>query len=83
MGKLSVQTRDAWNEWLCSIDLGAIEFKNLMCLEHATWIFFMLKEAADTPELFPKGKSASLQHFEMLIANAAKEELHYRENELK
>lgn len=35
-------------------------------------VWFHLKYAADTPEVFPKGKWATLQHMEELIATAMK-----------
>lgn len=37
-------------------------------------IWFRLKYAEDSPELFPKGKWATLQHFESLIELAVKSE---------
>jgi hypothetical protein len=42
------------------------------------WLIALLKEEVDTPELFPKGKWATLQRMEDLLVVAAKEEIAMR-----
>ena len=39
------------------------------------WLVALLKEETDTPELFPKGKWATIQRMEVLLALAAKTEI--------
>jgi len=39
------------------------------------WLIALLKECYDTPELFPHGKWATIQHMEALLSEAARAEL--------
>jgi hypothetical protein len=43
------------------------------------WLIALLKEEPDTPELFPKGKWATIQRMQDLLAIAAREEIAQRE----
>ena len=61
VGKLSYETKQAWG-----ID------RTYLLPEVASWLFFRLREMPDSPELFPKGKWASIQFLEGLIVEQAK-----------
>lgn len=70
IGALSYETRKAFEEafgWE-NYDADRTWFDFDQCC--AFW--FRLKYAADDPELFPKGKWATLQRFEELIEQAMK-----------
>lgn len=72
IGDISYATRKAWaqlsyeREW-DDLDEGG---KTWLTLEHACKLFFLLRAHPDSPEVFPKGKWASLQVLETIIDQA-------------
>jgi hypothetical protein len=66
--QLSAETQHAISEALeeSGWDVG----KSWIDLPTCAAIFFLLKYSPDDPELFPKGKWATLQRLEVLIENA-------------
>jgi hypothetical protein len=44
--------------------------------DHWSWLWFLLRQAEDKPEWFPKGKSATLQIIEKHLDAYAREMLH-------
>jgi hypothetical protein len=67
--RLSDETRRAW---------GFEE--DFMSITEAAWAFFCLREMGDTAGRFPKGKWASIQHFEGLIQEQAQAAMHEETN---
>jgi hypothetical protein len=68
--KLSQATRDAIENAMWDSGMEGMVGGYWGSFEAFCGLFFRLKYAEDSPELFPKGKWATLQHMEELIQEA-------------
>lgn len=67
---LSGDTRLALREWLRSIDRDDLADRAWWDFNEFCGMWFRLRAQEDDPELFPRGKFATLQRMEGLIAEA-------------
>lgn len=73
IGEFSIETRDAWESYFNSY--SDCSFKSWITFKEACEFYFLLCASNDSPELFPRGKWASLQMLRELIEKQAVEEL--------
>lgn len=72
IGALSPETKLSIVEWATAKDLWPDVSDNYMQLSQFAELYFRLKYEGDDPDLFPKGKWATLQRMEDLIEEGLK-----------
>jgi hypothetical protein len=55
--------------------LGIDDLDSMTAIEQWAWFWFRLRGVRDTPERFPAGKWATIQHLESLLIEAARSTL--------
>jgi hypothetical protein len=70
---LSADVRDAIDNFVNSHERGDLALRRWWEFESFCAVWWMLRAADDTPEVFPKGKSATLQVMEQMIEASIKE----------
>ena len=71
----SVEARAGLRRWACEALDDELAFDGIASLpEHWAWMWFLLREAEDRPEWFPKGKFATLQFLEQRLVEEARAE---------
>ena len=79
LGSMSEETRYALRDYSSRWDYNEwLEDRSWVSTEHFAWLIALLKEETDTPEVFPKGKWATLQRMEHLLSEAMKEYIQLR-----
>ena len=79
-GALSELTRRALREYSSAHGYDEwLEERHWIQPHWFAWLVALLKEEKDTPELFPKGKWATIQRMEELLAESARAEITARE----
>jgi hypothetical protein len=75
-GALSELTRRALRDYSLAHDYDEwLEDRAWIEPRWFAWLVALLKEETDTPELFPKGKWATIQRMEELLSESAKAEI--------
>ena len=72
VGRLSKETRAAIADYLCAIGRDDLADRRWWEFNEFCGLWFRLSIADDTPQLFPKGKSATLQCMRDMIEEAAR-----------
>ena len=71
---LSLLAQNGLRRWALDIHKDEMLFDGIAsCSEAWAWIFFELRESADNPDWFPRGKWATIQVIEDHLISLAKE----------
>jgi hypothetical protein len=73
LSDLSPATQDGlrlWSKWMWGDSMALDDINGIPA--GWAWVWFLLREAEDRPEWFPKGKSATLQIIEGKLIEEAK-----------
>ena len=75
MNQLSTEAQDGLRRWAAAVFNDEMALDDIGGIPAAwAWVCFLLRESADLPEWFPKGKWATTQFIEAILAGEAHDE---------